>query len=309
MDTESSMRGTALVGPTSRAQKSQPEERPGGLPLSVLTTALWLSLWVAVGSFALAVAEGLGAHPARRLMVGLFLMFGTITALWQRARICASLFTRPSLVLVVGAVQLSVVAVDRLVGGPYVAFTLTSIGLAVIVAPAATVWRLVALLEAGYVTGVLVTQSPQRLVRTGDLTGVLGLMLGYSFAALSLLALAGLFNRFLRNAGPFIDGLRDGAPFLTPALTRAIARPGQPVLALPVGSPAPVRLTAAEIRTVEGIARGDAPKQLAHQWGVSIATVRSHIKHAKRKTGSRTLRELAALVAHPDWPNLSSNDV
>jgi DNA-binding CsgD family transcriptional regulator len=71
----------------------------------------------------------------------------------------------------------------------------------------------------------------------------------------------------------------------------------------------PVRLTAAEIRVVEGLARGDAPKQLAHQSGVSIATVRTHIKHAKQKTGAHTLRELASMAAHPSWPRLDKNDV
>jgi DNA-binding CsgD family transcriptional regulator len=45
-----------------------------------------------------------------------------------------------------------------------------------------------------------------------------------------------------------------------------------------------------------------AAKQLAHAWGLSLATVRTHIANAKRKTGARTLRELASLPARPDWP-------
>jgi DNA-binding CsgD family transcriptional regulator len=55
---------------------------------------------------------------------------------------------------------------------------------------------------------------------------------------------------------------------------------------------------------MEGLASGRAPKQLAHQWGASLATVRTHIKNAKRKTGARTLYELAAMTARPDWPDL-----
>ncbi len=55
---------------------------------------------------------------------------------------------------------------------------------------------------------------------------------------------------------------------------------------------------------MEGLASGSAPKQLAYQWGVSLATVRTHIKHAKRKTGARTISELTALAAQASWPNV-----
>jgi DNA-binding CsgD family transcriptional regulator len=276
--------------------------------LTVFTTALWLSLWVAAGSFALATVDGLGAHPARRLAVGLFLILATVAALWQRGRLCAELFARPSLVLILGAVELGAVAIDGLIGGPYVAFTLTAIGWAVVVAPAGTVWRLVGVLELGYVAGVLLARSPQSLVQGGDLTTVLGQMLGYAFAALTLLALAGLFNRFQNGAAVILDGLRHGVPALTQSLSRAIERPGEPLPLLPPGSTARVHLTPAEIRIVEGLARGDAPKQLAHQAGLSLATVRTHIKNAKRKTGARTLRALAALVAKPGWPQEGNRD-
>lgn len=61
-------------------------------------------------------------------------------------------------------------------------------------------------------------------------------------------------------------------------------------------------LTPREIEVVEGLARGSRPKQLARTWNVSLATVRTHIKHAKRKTGALTLSELAAMTARPDWP-------
>jgi DNA-binding NarL/FixJ family response regulator len=63
-----------------------------------------------------------------------------------------------------------------------------------------------------------------------------------------------------------------------------------------------VRLTAAERRVVEGLACGRAPKQLAYEIGVVLATVRTHIRNAKRKTGARTLRELAGMAADPACP-------
>jgi DNA-binding CsgD family transcriptional regulator len=63
----------------------------------------------------------------------------------------------------------------------------------------------------------------------------------------------------------------------------------------------PAELTPTERRVVEGLATGRAAKELAHAWGVSLATVRTHIKNAKRKTGTRTLRELATLPSRPGW--------
>jgi DNA-binding CsgD family transcriptional regulator len=71
-------------------------------------------------------------------------------------------------------------------------------------------------------------------------------------------------------------------------------------LLLPPGPVRP-RLTPSEIKVVEGLAQGKSAKQLAYEWGVTLATVRTHIKHAKRKTGARTLRQLAGLVARSDW--------
>lgn len=45
------------------------------------------------------------------------------------------------------------------------------------------------------------------------------------------------------------------------------------------------------------LASGWRAKQIAYQWGVSLATIRAAIMHAKRKTGARTISELVALVS------------
>ena len=140
----------------------------------------------------------------------------------------------------------------------------------------------------------------------GELAGVLGQALAYPFAALGLLGLAALFKRFVSNAPLILEAIRAGAPALTPALGYAIANPGAR-LSLPPGEVAGPRLTPAEIRVVEGLAEGKTAKQLAYEWGVSLATVRTHIKHAKRKTGARTLRQLAGLVARADWSGGSAD--
>lgn len=55
-------------------------------------------------------------------------------------------------------------------------------------------------------------------------------------------------------------------------------------------------LTPYERDIVHGLARGRAPKQLAADRGVSLATIRAHIQNAKRKTSARTLNELVAIA-------------
>ena len=61
-------------------------------------------------------------------------------------------------------------------------------------------------------------------------------------------------------------------------------------------------LTATERQVVEALASGLAPKQIAYEYGRSVATIRSHLQRAKRKTGARTLPHLAAMSVHDDWP-------
>jgi len=59
-------------------------------------------------------------------------------------------------------------------------------------------------------------------------------------------------------------------------------------------------LSAKERAVVLGLARGRAPKQLAADCGVSLATIRCHIHHAKGKTRARTLPELVAITIRLD---------
>jgi DNA-binding CsgD family transcriptional regulator len=276
------------------------------LPLDLLTLAFGLALWVASGSLVLALAGDLGPHPTRRVAIGLALVLASALALWRRAEVSAALRRRPWLVVPLAAAQLGAAAFDGLLaGGPYVAFSVTSIAVAVIVASPRTVWLCVALLDLGYAAVIFSGDSPGALSRDGRLDGVVGGLLGYPFVALVLLGLAGLFLGFLANVEPNLDALRRGAPSLTPALGRAVLG-GAPV---PPSLPrAPAHLTPAEQNVVAGLARGRAPKELAYSWGVSLATVRTHIKRAKRKTGARTLNELVAVAAPLDRPDRDGGD-
>jgi len=55
-------------------------------------------------------------------------------------------------------------------------------------------------------------------------------------------------------------------------------------------------LTDKELDVVRGLARGRAPKQLAAEGGVALATIRAHLQNAKRKTRARTLTQLVAIT-------------
>jgi DNA-binding CsgD family transcriptional regulator len=204
--------------------------------------------------------------------------------------------------VIVALVELFIVAADGLVGSPFAAFTLTSVGIAVIVAPPRIVWQCVGVLLVCYLVGVFLGHTPAALVRDGDLAGVVGQAAGYPFAALGLLALAAVFKRFVANASEILEGIRSGVPALTPSLGNAILSPGATRLALPPGRPPSARLTPTEVKVVKGLAAGKAPKQLALEWGVSLATIRTHIRNAKAKTRARTIRQLVALAARPGWP-------
>lgn len=267
-----------------------------GLPLDIFGGALALFLWVASGSVVLAIANGLGDQPARRLVIGLALVVGSALMLWQREALARILRRRPWLVLGLAALELTAAIADGLIGGAYVAFSLTSVGVAVVVARARTVWLCVALLEVMYVTALLVRWSPGSLADQGHLGDALGKVVSYPVAALLFLGLRARFQGFVDDAADKLADIRTGGDALTPALGRAIH--GTP-LALPPGSP--IDLTPSERKVVEGLAAGFAAKELARTWGVSLATVRTHIRNAKRKTGARTLRELATFPMRPDW--------
>lgn len=67
----------------------------------------------------LAIVEGLGPDPARRLVIGLSLVTAGALALACRSAVCARLQRSPGLVVPFAAGLLAVIAIDGLVGGPY----------------------------------------------------------------------------------------------------------------------------------------------------------------------------------------------
>lgn len=281
--------------PTAVARASARSER---LPDSLIAITVVLSLWVAAGGLAQALIGGLGEEPARRLVIGVAMVLASGLAILERHRLTDQLRARPWLVVPLGAVQVGLATADGLVGSPFVAWSLTCTGLAVVATRARTVWLCVAVSATVYTAGVLVEQDLAALAADGALAGAIGALLAYPVTALVLMGLRGRFVRFVTDVEPMVADIRGGSAAVTAALEVELRRQLRRL-------PAPaVTLTPVEQRVVEGLAEGLAPKQLAHEWDVSLSTVRTHIRHAKRKTGARTLRQLAALTADRRWPQV-----
>jgi DNA-binding CsgD family transcriptional regulator len=91
------------------------------------------------------------------------------------------------------------------------------------------------------------------------------------------------------------------------AVTARLAYPAgrtSPIELRPGGDPRVLvgALSVAERDVLALLAQGRAPKQAAYERGTTIATVRSQIAAAKRKTGARTLGQLVALFAEVNVP-------
>ena len=267
----------------------------------MLAIALALSLWMASGNLVLAVVDGLGSDPLRRLVIGLALVLAIAAALWKRDAVCVALRARPWLVVLVTLAMLSAVVADGPLESAYGAVSVTSLGLAAIVARARTVWLCVAILDVGFAAAILADHSPAALVESGELAAALGALLGYPFAALVVLGLAGMFTRYVLSADAIIDNVRRSPaqppPWRKPSSSARGARWG--CSALRHRSPSSRR---GRCDAVAALAHGRRPKQIAFDWGVSLATVRKDLANAKRKTGARTLAELAAMTDRVDWP-------
>lgn len=118
--------------------------------------------------------------------------------------------------------------------------------------------------------------------------------------ALVGLAVVGVFRDLLQNATAILDDVAAGGPASTPALGRLLHRGPQSLLTAGPPSPPATKpeLTRTEADIVAMLRDGHTPKQIALQRGRSIHTVRTQIKHAKRKVGARTLNELISRT----WP-------
>ncbi|MEA2373036.1 MAG: Bacterial regulatory protein luxR family [Solirubrobacteraceae bacterium] len=283
-------RRSASADPGVRsAPVAVPDHAQAAVSMRVFAIAIALGLWVAMGNFVLAMTSPAEA-PIRRLVIGVLFVLSFVGALWRRQAACTALRARPWLIVIVAVLSLAAALADG-VDGPYLAISQTVIGVAVVVARPRMVWVCAGVLEVVYAAAVLVAPSP------GGLSDDLGQLVAYPFTAAVFLGLASLYMRFLGDISGVLAEIRDGTPALTPALGQAIQLGGGRRLGMLPAPPPRHRLTTVELRVVDGLASGMAPKQLAYDWGVSLATIRTHIRAAKRKTGARTLPELAVIAA------------
>jgi DNA-binding NarL/FixJ family response regulator len=96
--------------------------------------------------------------------------------------------------------------------------------------------------------------------------------------------------------------LATGALRVTLAMGLAVSSATAVAVSLSGALPADPRallasLTDAELRVATLLADGLAAKQIAVELAVGLSTVRTRIASAKRKTGARTLEQLAGIVA------------
>jgi DNA-binding CsgD family transcriptional regulator len=254
-----------------------------------VTIALAIGLWIAASGLLQAFTLG-GVHPQRRIAIGVTFVAGLTAALSRRRVVAGALRRRPTLVLVVATAELTAATIDGATRGPYVVAPLGAVVLAVAIANVRIVWCCVALLDAGYAAAVIVERSPAALARSGELVRVLCVLTSYPLLAAALVGFAKLSQAYVAAAERELatGGAAPGPPDPSEPGDRHVAADGPGLLA---GG----TLTPRELGVIDGLASGLRPKEIAFAWGVSLATVRKHISHAKRKTGAQTLPELAAM--------------
>ncbi|HWX43900.1 MAG TPA: helix-turn-helix transcriptional regulator [Solirubrobacteraceae bacterium] len=122
----------------------------------------------------------------------------------------------------------------------------------------------------------------------------------------AVLVLVMLLRRFTASVPSSLAAARAGGPATTPALAAAVRT--EPVALLPPADAASLitPLTDAEHKVLALLGDGLVPKQAALELSVTLATIRSHIAAAKRKTGARTVEQLIGIYApNGPWIDLS----
>lgn len=263
------------------------------------TLALRVALLVGVADAAVALATALATRPqVASIAVGLAWLVAWSLAAFHAPRVGDAVRARPWLPALLGGAGLAVAALD----GGYPGNLATQPGWLVLVAAAALPWRWtlatgVALLAAKSGLFAATGSGPPPLgdstnpeARTATVLPLLLVPLGLTGAA-TIRRLQAL--RAAPRAAP-----AGWSPGPAAALEAPVAfREAAPAAAAAAGS-----LTPAEREIVTLLAAGRVPKEIAAARGTTLATVRTQIKHAKRRTGARTLDELVLRLDGEDRP-------
>jgi DNA-binding CsgD family transcriptional regulator len=257
---------------------------------------------VLVAGWGACALSGFGEHPTRRLLLG-SLLSAILVVAWLTGRRAERWMLRsPNGAVLFAVVAAAVIAFDGGYRSPWFAISIAAAGMLVATgfSGLAIVGALVGMVGAA--TGYFAAGgSVAALSRSGEMAAFVGALVAYPLTVFGLFTLAQAFLQFVRLADELLRDFRaaplaDSTSLLAAAsVRRAVDRAP---LRLPRADPFALtaRLTRAELRVVEQLALGLAAKQIAFASGVSVPTVRTQIKHAKRKTGARTLAELVAIV-------------
>jgi DNA-binding CsgD family transcriptional regulator len=246
-----------------------------------------LQAGVAVIVAMLALAALTGALTAASATVGASLLILTIAALRSRKGMLGLLAHHPRAALLFPVPVLLAIAVDGGIESRWTPLVAVSVVIPALLGHPRIALACAGVAASGQAIAVLISANDVAGARVAELllfnaTGTIAAALG---VALSMAVLA----RSLREAPA--ERLQADQ-----ALPGPVARPAA-LLDKTVGDgtePAPSEpLSPSELRVVELLAAGDAPKEIAVDLGIAVATVRTHLKRAKRKTGARTLSELA----------------
>jgi DNA-binding CsgD family transcriptional regulator len=135
-----------------------------------------------------------------------------------------------------------------------------------------------AVCTAGYLGGLVLHGSSLAWMLGAGRYAIAGHLVNFAGNGGVGLLMVALLRRFLAGAPLRVAAVRAGGRSLTPQL--ALAASGRQVVAL--------------------LATGRVPKQAARDLTIALATVRSRISSAKRKTGARTLDQLVAMYAEAE---------
>lgn len=267
--------------------------------LRVLTARLILLLGTVVSVSSLVTA--LADHAASG-QVGLGVV---LTAAWCGGALRPEAVVRvlaPSgrAILLLGAVAAGI-ALAGTWNSPYVPVENLVVALGVVFESPRRIAGCVLLAVAGYLGGLLAQGYSLGALEQAPYAGTIAVnSADFATIALILLATISVTRRLMADLPLIVAGRPVGFGPPTAALAQALidGEDTDGCLALPKASPAALvrPLTDTERQIVAALAAGRHPKQLAHDRGVSLATVRAQLRSAKRKTGARTLEQLVAFL-------------
>jgi DNA-binding CsgD family transcriptional regulator len=271
-----------------------------GARLRVLRVAVLIAMLITIGNLVGAIAgftaSGVVTGPAVALGAG-WAMLWAVAATWTSATAWCFVRWRVTALLLAGACA-ATIALTGGVDSPLCSVCMYAGWIASVVVAARAALVVSLLMSAAVVVGFVVTGTAVADIVSGPhrYTSVTNVVLPLMAGVVGVL-LASVTNSVLAGVDAILAGLRTGAPAATPGLTalfaerdvRALAPPDEPD---ELDERERIALTSAEQEVVDLLTAGYLPKQIAHMRGVSLSTVRSQIKAAKRKTGARTLAQL-----------------